>query len=580
MNALRPEAFEDAQDLSGPSENARTQLHAIACDLDGHFDRAGATLGQTVETIDIILASLQEVAQVFEHGEAASSVATLTRAATRLSQVATSVTERASDIARIGDVSRRLYRHIDEVQRCLRVLDIYAMNVKIAASGATAFVEFADQMSRKLKAGTAETEGFAQTLLTLDQSLSRMQAIDALLLCECRKIIPHVPDRLLRDADALRAHQDALAELAQTTGNLARSIQTELASALSAIQVGDRARQRLEHAVAGCDLMAVHLSGATLDQPSGRDHAERLLAALVEETALEYRRDATALLSAIGRLGSSAHGLSALQEHGGDTTSDDVEADDASALFLRRMEDDIAQAAAMIAQLHRADAQAEETLEVIVTTLTEVTQRVAAIRNVRIDVRQMAINIGLRCRKVEIIGRPVSIIANEIRSHSDKLDTLIAAINAAEGELITICEGMRAQSNDGDKIAGNELDRALETIRDCAQTTDMALATVEQGSIGMLDLLEQTASSLGSALERAPEIAEVARNLVPTTPHSMPSDEHEGLCAFLLAMANTYTMADERLIHDRFRLPGMPAIAAPSRGALDDDDDVFDDGLF
>lgn len=588
----------DVEDLSGRTEIAcgtdgvRDGLAAITKLLDGHFNRAGQGLGQTVETIDVILASLQEVTQVFGQGEAHMAVTTLTETATRLTSVAASVGERNDEVARIQDVSRSLRRNVAEIQRCLRVLQIYAMNVKIAASGAPDFVEFADQMNGKLSTGSRQAEDFETKLAELDTSIARMQAIDLRLMSECRKVIPHVPNRLTRDAQSLREHQSSLADLAQTTGAHARAIQAELGSALTAIQVGDRTRQRLEHVDTACVLLEAHAphtnegSRTSSLTAAQRGHVLALLQAQVRQAGEEYGQEVHALAFSLARLRGSAEALSALQERDGQDN-------EAGALFLRRMEDAIAEAAEMIAHLHRADIQAEETLGVIVHTVEAVSLRVAEIRNLRIDVRQMAINIGLRCRKTEVIGRPVSVIANEIRSHSDKLDTLIAEINAAEANLIAVSERMRAQATGRDAVANTDLSRALETIRDCAQTTDMAMATVEQGSIGMMELLQQTIVELDAAVALEHPIAEVVEDLVPSVvpsgpePVSDPEPETDtaALENLLRNIAETYTMAGERQIHDRFLLPGMAPTSGGTRptetaGEEYDGFDDFDDGLF
>ncbi|QVM82741.1 hypothetical protein [Novosphingobium decolorationis] len=579
--AHRLDAGPDAPD--GRADLVRQNLAAVAEGLNGHFDKAGLALGQTVETIDIILTALREVAEVFAQSEATVAIATLRDSASRLGQVAQSLERRGSEIAAIHKVSRDLRRAISEVQRCLQVLQIYAMNVKIAASGAPDFVNFADEMNVKLGAGNRETDAFSLKLAELDTSITSMQGIDARLLRECRKVIPQVPDRLARDAEALASHQDELVDLAEATSNHARAIQGELASALTALQVGDRARQRLEHVCQACTRLD-EAAGKALSAPQ-RGHVLALLHAQVEDTADEYARDTRALVAALQRLRTNAEKLTALQDR-------DTFDEQAGALFLRRMEDGIAEAAGMIGQLHEADVQAEATLGVILATVATVTERVAAIRNLRVDVRQMAINIGLRCRKTEVIGRPVSIIANEIRSHSDKLDTLIAGINTAEAELVAISERMRTMAGNGDGAVGTGLSEALATIRDSAQATDMAMATVEQGAIGMAELMEQTQGFLAAALQMAPGIAEEAQALA-ASPLSPAAPGDDGPLRLLLEdIAGSYTMAGERSVHNRFLRPGMVALNtsgnAHSPSASDDgggfegfdDFDDFDDGLF
>ncbi len=567
------------------TQGLRAQIQAIATGLDGAFNQAGNELGETSGIVTIVLGSLQEVAQVFDTGEAAAATDSLVASANRLAHVSKTVGERGELVARIQQVSTALRRNVDDVQRCLRALQIYGMNVKIAASGEPAFVDFADQMGAKLKAADVQAKGFEAKLAELETSLARMQANDARLMRECARVIPKVPDRLIADADALRAHQGGLVKLAGATRELAQSVQSELGAALVAIQVGDRARQRLEHVIAGAGLMdqaCAHLADKPDQRAATRSHVLGLLSALAGEIAVEYGRDASALARSLRHLRANAQSVVALQEDGGN--EDD-------SIFLRRIEDGIAEAAEMIAHLQSADEQAAETLEVILATVTDVSTRVHAIRELRIDVRQMAINIGLRCRKVERIGRPVTVIANEIRSHSNHLDTIIVNVNAAETDLVRISDAMHQQAEDHERFGTGDLSHALETIRNCAQTSEMAMATVEQGTESALVFLEQACARLDEALDYAPRIEAAGEALGAARDAGAPPPEglDHPARALLEAMGRTYTMAGERAVHNAFLLAGMPALGgtspAPAPGASGEDEsfedfDDFDDGLF
>jgi hypothetical protein len=64
---------------------------------------------------------------------------------------------------------------------------------------------------------------------------------------------------------------------------------------------------------------------------------------------------------------------------------------------------------------------------------------------------------------------------------------------------------------------------------------------------------------------------------------------HDAIAALMTTLGQIYTMASERVVHDRFLLEGMAPIAnsqpasgfGPSGDGHDDDDDaLFDDALF
>lgn len=576
------EAAFDLPDLTGSVRNA---LGQIVTGIDARFVQVGTTLAGTVEAIDLVVAALQDVGTVFQQGDAAAAVENLTRAAQRLFDVSDQVADRTAEVGCIRKASYQLGKDVAEVRKTLNVLLIYGMNVKIAASGAQDFVDFADRMRVQLEAGETEIAGFDVKLEDLEVSLAGMVQSDKLLAAECAHVVPQVPQQLMADARALHGHQGKLVDLAETAKQLARTIQGDVAAVLGAVQIGDIARQRLEHVLSGCLLLEAYLAapdGDPAEQAATRHLILSMFVAQLIDTVTDFRRETQILVSSLRNLGPQAARLLALQTP--------AESADDGQIFLRQLESGIADAAKMIAQLQRADCQAEETLGIIVDTVDDLSVRAAAIRNLRIDVQQMAINIGLRCRRVEQIGRPVTVIANEIRRYSDKLDETIDGITHAADELNVISLRMRERGDARDVGTGNELSSSLEAIREGARSTERAMATAGQQAGGILGMLRQTTDDLQAGLDLGGTIDALAEQLAEIAGTPVPVDEtpDHPVRSLLTEIARSYTMAQERVVHDQFRLSDMAALvsAAPvatSTGFTDGDDDddaLFDDALF
>lgn len=575
-----------ASEMPGVTSDARERLGRIVNSIDSRFMQVGTMLGGAVEAIDGIVGALGQVATVFRSGDAATAVDNLSETADRLSAVSGEVELRAGEVARIHSASARMSKHVGEVQKTLEILQIYSMNVKIAASGTPAFVDFADRMTSQLRAGEKETKGFEIRLRELHASLARSEPLDKALMAECARVLPDVPNRLIADARALRQHQDKLAALAEGTTSIARSIQGNVAIVLGALQIGDIARQRLEHVLHGCTLLDAHLADSANGHEADdgtRRHILALMVAQLVETSAEFQRETQSLILSLRAIQPEAQRLISLHER---------EGTDQGHIFLRRLESGIADAASMVAQLRLADAQAEEMLRTIVDSVDELSARAAAIRSLRIDVQQMAINIGLRCRRVEAIGKPVTVIADEIRSYSDKLDAIMGPISEAADELKTISLRMREQmagraDSDDDKLA-----RSLNAIRDGALSTEASLSIAEKKADGLIDMLQRTTDELGQSLDLGGTIDAIVQSLRDNMDGGKPMEDRPDHPVRLLMaeIGRSYTMVSERVIHDRFLLPGMAPTqsSAPSpRGeavapvSLDDDDDaLFDDALF
>lgn len=560
-------------------------LTQITQGIDARFVTVGKTLAQAVDSIDGIVTALRDATSTFQVGDGAAAVSNLTTAARRLSSVGDQMQGRAQEMGEIQLASRRLSAHIAEVQKSLHVLHIFGLNVKIAASGAETFVDFANTMSGQLSAGEQEVGALQAKLEGLAASLRSMERNDRMLASECQRVVPHVPDRLEADAASLRRHQAMLAELAEKNAALARSIQGSVANVLGAIQVGDIARQRLEHVLAGYVDMQATLATAGLssaDEAASRDHLLRLLLAQLTSSAQEFRTETQALVKSLRAMVPEADRLIALSKGGG---SEDGQ------VFLRSLEAGIAEASAMIAQLQLADAQAAETLRIIVDTVDDLSGRAAAMRILRIEVQQMAINIGLKCRRVEAIGRPVAVIANEIRASSDSLDQTIKQITEESAALNAISLRMRQHADAQTGQDSDGLASSLSAIREGALRTEQAMAVSEKMASGLLGALRSTTDELeesldlGDALERIEELLRI--ELGRGDPVALEGCDDQVVRAVMDRMARSYTMASEREVHDAFLLRGMarlvnstPRSSASQGGYADDDDALFDDALF
>jgi hypothetical protein len=197
----------------------------------------------------------------------------------------------------------------------------------------------------------------------------------------------------------------------------------------------------------------------------------------------------------------------------------------------------------------------------------------------------MAINIGLSCRRVEAIGRPMTVIANEIRSHAETLDGAVTCINAAAQDLKGCSTAMRVGGRSGEAGTGDELGQSLSMIREGAQRTEQAIAVAGRQSDTIATMLRKTRDELEVSLDLAKAIETIAvhtADLAGSGGSGSDPAAHGATVALMNALGQIYTMASERLVHDRFLLEGMAPIAnaTDGHGGNEDDDALFDDGLF
>lgn len=549
----------DAADL-------KRTLALMAASMDARFVRAGTTLATAIDTIDRIIASIEGVTGALDESVAGIAVTGLKEVAAQLDALPVVQAEREADMARIGTASRVLRDHVMDMRQALRVLHIYGMNIKIAASGEPAFVGFVNDMGQRLAAGEEHLEGFLAKLKELSTSVGSVQQAGRLLAAEAKKILPAVPQRLTRDADALHGHLGDVAAMAREVSEIARTVQGRVATMLGALQVGDSTRQRVEHVVSGLQL----LEGLTLPEPALTEVTgvvHHLLAAQLEASSVDFDRDASRLVASLKALQPDTNALLTLV---------DDDAGRNGRPFLAQIDEAVGEIAVITGQLQEADHRSAAMLDLIAETVDELTGRLAHLQRVQFNVQDIATNTRLLCRRHGDLGKAVSVVAGEVDIYAHSLGNAMRGIGAPIRELAEVNAALTAKRGDapgGDM--GAKLAKALGVIREGCQRTEMAVREGGDDARQLIELLTTTGDEIGAELELGATMRQSAIVLaVSTLPQDLSEDALATLGTLLPQIAALYTMAQERDIH----AANVPPCFVVASAVVEEDED--DDGLF
>ncbi|WP_267347151.1 hypothetical protein [Sphingomonas sp. GM_Shp_2] len=557
----------DAQaiDLS----DLKRKLALVAAGMDARFVRAGTTLATAIETIDRIIHSIEGVTGALDESVAGIAVSSLTDVAGQLEALPAVQAERDQDMARIGAASRVLRDHVMDMREALRVLHIYGMNIKIAASGEAAFVGFVNDMGQRLATGEEHLEGFLAKLKELSGSVGSVQQTGRLLAAEATKILPAVPRRLVHDAGALNAHLGDVAAMARQVADIARTVQGRVATMLGALQVGDSTRQRLEHVVSALQLLDTSL----LDVPDVSAQVEvravihHLLAALLETSAADFDRDTALLVASLKALQPDTAALLDLIDN---------DAGRGGRPFLIQIEHAVGEVAVITVQLQEADQRSASMLCLITDTVNELTRRLALLQRVQFDVQDIATNTRLLCRRHGDLGKAVSVVAQEVDIYAHSLGNAMRGIGRPIAELAETNDALaakRAEAGDGDM--GGKLAQALLVIREGCQRTDMAVREGGDDARQLIELLAIAGDEIGAELQLGATMRQAAIVLSTTSPVNALSDAATMALGMLLPQIGAlYTMAQERDAH----AANVPTSFAVVSAVVEEDED--DDGLF
>ncbi|MES3107103.1 hypothetical protein [Sphingomonas aurantiaca] len=565
-------------------EVLRTALADLALGLDSRFVAAGAALSQTYEIVERLIAALERVTGAMDADGAAAAVANMRATADRLIRLPETQAARATALRDVQQIGVALRGEISRVNRTLSFLRICGLNIKVASAGMAEFSDFADDMFVKLDVAEAEMARIGVEVEVLVDLVPSVFRVEQQLTAECAAVIPRVPASLAEDAGALQAHQTVLAARAAEIAEVARDVRSKLATALGALQIGDIARQRIEHVVTGLGMIhdAVDADPA-LDADGAaavRGYGIAMLAAQAADTARDFQRETHVLMQNLHGIAPRAAALLTFRQ-GGDNSGDrggDSGGGQSETTFLSGLERSVAEAESVTGRLREADAQSQRLGEATSAMAAQLAARLRNVHRVKDDVQHMAWNTDLRSYRMGEAGHGLAVVASEIRGFAIALEAMSGRIGALFERLASAAGAIGRPEADGEVT--QPLAESLDRIREGSVRMREGLAGLGDDATAISDMLRTTTDSVdchavgGTLADHATHLAGFG-----ATGDNCPDAAKPALADLLDAIRSLYTMAREREIHRQFALrPDEPTGAPAASDAEEGDDD--DDGLF
>jgi hypothetical protein len=528
--------------------------------IEKRFLAAGEVLALAVGGVGQLIGSLDQLADALDHQTVETTKAELNSAAQRLFGLRERLETRREEIRGLIRVGDSLCSGIEDMRRDLAYLRVFAINIKVTAAGipdaGDDFALFAQEISDRIESGRMELERFATEVMTLNAHLASAFAQEQALGGECERLIPAVPDGLVASAHDIATHHEKVARVTGEVRVIAQDIQRKVGSALGALQVGDSTRQRIEHVQQGMALLQ-----ATCPEPRALEvlsgAVNPLLAAQLGAAAADFNRDADQIHRSMAAIATHASELLRLKDlafgrsAGGEG-------------FLDRMTVHLDQALRLVDRMEGADADAVQTGQAAVAAVEALTRRIAELQSIKTDVQQMALNTTLKCARIGDAGKPLSVIAIELRVHSVLLDTSAQRTLGTLEALAT--DAGRMVQDETDTAAGSDLTKATERLREANAKVEADLAELAQKGEGVVRALADAAAKLDfhGEIGAALETAAAALNQAPQHAGGEPGLDHEVLAYVHQTLAKSYTMAQERDVHAALTAGSPPAETAPA----------------
>jgi hypothetical protein len=556
------------------------KLAAAHSKLEKKFLEGGAVLIAISDVLKRLIGSLDNLTGALDGKTTSETIERIQATARELASLPNFELSRQQGFEKLTKVCKAMQDSVGDMRETMRYLKTFAVTVKITGAGIAEFAGFADEIRDRIQSGSDEVNKFATQLSAMHQQLAGARVFSTNISKNYGDIVPKIVYELEHNAKKVAEHHKNLAQIANEVKTLARGIQGKIATVLSALQIGDITRQRIEHIRSSFvffdEFRATSGSALDADAIARLDGAiSQLAAAQMEEIAADFQRECRTVLENMSRFVDDTRDILALRDQM------QRQSDGSDSNVLSGLETNVAAASKLVGSVHETSQQADAVAISTSGTAQSLLQGIEIIRSIKTDIHYMALNSNLRCSKLGDEGRSVNVVSGELRFFAEKLE---APANAVLSELqhFEAAAGSLSKDKDegGDDDVSKPLNDALEAIRQVSGRMDASIREFERegqevftkvsAAIGSLDFESELGEVLQDCVETAHVLADIADGDI--------SDIASDIAELSSRIFRVYTMASERDIHRHYFPVDMPAEAAPA--APKSDEDLFEDALF
>ncbi len=545
--------------------------------IEQRFLDGGVVLLAVLDVLNRLVASLETLSSSLDDETAEATVGRLVATVNRLTALPATEEMRQLRLANVAVTEKSLGGYVADMQETLRYLRTFATTAKITGAAIPDFSGFAEEILERIQFGASEVNALGSKIAMLGAVISTAETGGGEALERFRHSVPDIAGNLSRNVVDFSAQRRHLSQLAARVGASARLVQTKVATTLSAMQIGDITRQRIEHCQSAFSFLDEHLAAGTLES-GGAERLTALVCHLVHEQLVEiardFERECKTIVGTIRSFGADIDGLMAL--YGDMDAADGRSADRA----MRILEADIAAARTVVREIECAADKANGLGLSTVETVRELLKGVETVKLVRTDIQYMALNTNLRCSKLGEEGRAINVVTAELRAFSSRLDETAERILQALQSL----EDDAGRLGEADLSAEGSLDAHLEEVLDhirrAGDRMEEDMAALRASGHDVEDRAGRTIADLDFNAELGEVLADCAARAGDLAGRDLPDTTglEEAIADLGGRIARTYTMVCEREVHAR--IFGTPLEVSAVPAAVKSDEDLFDDALF
>jgi hypothetical protein len=452
---------------------------------------------------------------------------------------------------------------IGKMKASLKDVDSLAVNSKIAAAGISApgtdFTSFADEIGRTLQLTRTTLHRFGAELRIVHQHVAVAQTGQRTFDQRQQEAASSITERLSASVKSIALQHERAARASLEVRLGSTRVRQRVCDAILALQIGDITRQRLEHADAVLGIVAGNPALAADDQRMFVNLAHRLLSAQLVDAAGNFDRDVRQVTESLNSLAVEARALRTV----GDAAYG--AADRGGGSFIAQLEGQIGEALALFESFETARAEAANVTAIVSDATAGLCGHLRTVQSLEADIRIMGLNTTFKCARIGREGLALSIIAQELRGYANgfakEAGTLMQEVERVAGISGSLTGGQAEQQGLATSEGTQAMRDSLITLRQMGQMLDRAMQELKQDSDRVVTLLVQTVSNLAAQAQIGQVLRDASGHLATLSSPGIVdfADLAPAVVQKVEAIERFYTMANERVVHDR--VLGRPARA-------------------
>jgi hypothetical protein len=571
------ERIQQTADALGTIENLTEQKFLA---IGNSVEQAVAVLARLGTTFDGLLAEMQSDAVVQAKQDLALAAA---EAASR----ADAPGQQAAALERLAQVTGSINVRISAMRQIARDVDILAINARLMSASmgeaGADFLGFAAEIRRAAKLAQDTLEHISGELTNAGRQLAAARTGVMGFAERHGDTLQSIPRRLAAAVDTIKTHDQLATNATATVATRTADIRRQVSGMIIELQLGDITRQRIQHMqeVAGTMRDLTLPSSAAQGEwralsPGGfgalLQTAGELAAAQLRDTAGELDTEAERVANGLVQLAADARDISSLGEQAYGAT------DQQHRGFMTELEEDLRATEALFEGLRAAREDTEQRITDVLAIAHRLSGNIDTLRGLEGDIRIMGLNTTLKCGRLGLIGRPLSVIAQELRDCGGRTATHADAALADLKRLAELAGTLSATDQDPrDAAVGNFTQRllgAVDLLGRSGRALSDALAGLDADSGAAARLLQDAARDFSVRHDLGEVLNSTADALsgIAGEQGGQATTESAAVQRLLGRFAAVYTMARERQVHARF---GGPVAQEASRAAEPDLADVL-----